>query len=123
MAQQLQLPDGRCLDYKISGAQGGFPLVWIHGTPGAYTVFPDLEAKCNTKGIKLITMSRAGYGGSTRHRGRRVVDAVPDIQCLIDHLGLQRCFIAGWSGGGKTKRSHSQQIQNKTKHLVKDPML
>lgn len=106
MPQQLQLPDGRSLDYKISGAQDGFPLVWIHGTPGAYTVFPDLETTCNSKGLKLITMSRAGYGDSTRKRGRRVIDVVPDIQRLVEHLGLKLCFVAGWSGGGTTKQSH-----------------
>ncbi|OAA41728.1 hypothetical protein NOR_05236 [Metarhizium rileyi] len=100
MAQQLQLLDGRTLDYKLTGAPDGFPLFWIHGTPGAYTVFPDLEAVCSSKGLKLITMTRAGYGGSTRQRRRSVVDIVKDIQQLAEHINAKRCFVAGWSGGG-----------------------
>jgi len=32
--------------------------------------------------------------------GRRVVDVVGDTKAVIDHLGVDRCFIAGWSGGG-----------------------
>ena len=100
MAKQFKLPDGRNIDYFLSGAKEGFPLVYIHGTPGAYTPIPSFSAACEKKGIKVITLSRAGYGGSTRNKGRRVVDAVADIQALNEHLGVEQCFVAGWSGGG-----------------------
>jgi pimeloyl-ACP methyl ester carboxylesterase len=101
MAQHFQLPDGRNIDYLVSGAQDGFPLVFIHGTPGSYRADPALAAICEKKGVKLITYSRAGYGGSSRNRGRRVVDSVADTQALLDHLGIEKCFAGGWSGGGK----------------------
>ncbi|KAK4958146.1 hypothetical protein LTR10_004571 [Elasticomyces elasticus] len=100
MAQQFQLPDGRNLDYQISGAKDGFPFVFIHGTPGAYPTLSGLKAVCEKKNVKLITFSRAGYGGSTRHRGRRVVDGVADTKALLEHLGVQQCIVGGWSGGG-----------------------
>lgn len=100
-AQVFTHPDGRKTDYLISGAQDGFPLVYIHGTPGSYTVGPKLSTTCEGKGIKLITLSRAGYGGSTRNKGRRVVDAVADIQELLEHLGVKKCIVGGKSGGGE----------------------
>ena len=100
--QVLVLPNGRKMDYLVSGADDGFPMVFIHGTPGAYLVDPTMRAACERKGIKLITMSRAGYGSSTRNKGRRVVDVVGDIQALLEHLGIDKCAVAGWSGGGKT---------------------
>lgn len=100
MAQVFTLPDGRKLDYLLSGAADGFPLVFIHGTPGAYPADPDLRTACEKKGIKLITFSRAGYGGSSRHRGRRVVDVVADIHALLEHLRVKTCIVAGRSGGG-----------------------
>jgi pimeloyl-ACP methyl ester carboxylesterase len=100
MAQQFELPDGRNIDYLVSGAKDGFPLVWIHGTPGAYITLSSLIAVCEQKGVKLITLSRPGYGGSTRKKGGQVVDTVADIQALIEHLGVERCFVGGWSGGG-----------------------
>ena len=102
MAQKLQLPDGRNLDYFVGGAKDGFPLVWIHGTPGAYTPLPPFVRSCEKKGIKLITFSRAGYGGSTRDKGTKIVDGVKDIQALNQHLGVEKCFVGGWSGGGKS---------------------
>ncbi|KAI9698574.1 MAG: hypothetical protein M1820_007464 [Bogoriella megaspora] len=100
MAQQLILPDERVVDYLISGANNGFPLLFVHGTPGSYLPVPSFASACEKKGIKILTLSRAGYGGSTRKKGRRVVDMVSDIQALLQHLGIKRCFVGGWSGGG-----------------------
>jgi hypothetical protein len=103
MAQKLQLPDGRNLDYFVGGAQDGFPLIWIHGTPGAYNPLLPFVRACEKKGVKLITFSRAGYGGSTRDKGgRSIVHAINDIRALKQHLGIERCFVGGWSGGGKS---------------------
>jgi len=100
MPQQLTLPDGRILEYQISGAEDGFPLIWHHGTPGAVTPLPNLVTVCKEKGLKFITLSRSGYGGSSRHKGRRVVDCVADTKSLQNHLGIEKCYIGGWSGGG-----------------------
>lgn len=85
----------------MSGAEHEFPLVWIHGTPGACLVSKTVETTCQRKGMKVISLSRAGYGDSTRHQGRRVVSVVADIQALTQHLDIKRCVVAGWSGGGK----------------------
>jgi pimeloyl-ACP methyl ester carboxylesterase len=85
--------------FLISGAKDGFPIVWIHGTLGSYMPVPNLEAACEEKGLKVITISRAGFGGSTRKKGRPVVDVVADLQALNEHLGVERCFVGGWSGG------------------------
>lgn len=106
MAQQFHLKDGRIIEYLISGAEDGFPFIWIHGTPGAYVVDPSLAAACKKKGVKIITHSRAGYGGSTRNKGRTIIDGVADIQALKEHLGVERCLVGGWSGGGELTFSY-----------------
>lgn len=98
----LPLSDGRSLDYFISGAEDGFPFVFLHGTPGAYLVYPALSHACAKRGLKLITPSRPGYGGSSRRQGRVVIDFVADVKALLDHLGHEKCYIGGWSGGGET---------------------
>ena len=100
MAQQLELPDGRYVDYRVYGPKDGFPLVWIHGTPGSYIPVPNVITSGEKKGVKVIALSRAGYGGSTRNRGRRIVDAVADLHALNQHLGVEKCIVGGWSGGG-----------------------
>lgn len=100
MIEKCELPDGRNVDYMISGDKDGIPLLWIHGTPGAVTPIPWLVNVCKEKGVKLITFSRSGYGGSTRHKGRRVIDAVDDVKSLLTHLNISKCLVGGWSGGG-----------------------
>ena len=96
----LTLDDGRQLDYRISGPEGGTPLVFHHGTPGSVVPWRAIERAAHTRGLRLVTFSRAGYGGSTRHRGRRVVDVVGDTAAVLDAIGATESYVAGWSGGG-----------------------
>ncbi|KAK4544873.1 hypothetical protein LTR36_003777 [Oleoguttula mirabilis] len=101
MVQHLTLADGRTVDFVVEGAEDGFPFVWFHGTPGSYkATLPSLVAICKERGLKIISLSRPGYGGSSRHAGRCVVDEVADVQALIDHLSMKQCVVGGWSGGG-----------------------
>lgn len=101
MALYMTLPDGRNLEYFVSGAIDGFPLFWIHGTPGSYVPAAGIPEVCQEKGVRCITMSRAGYSESTRKIQRRVIDCVPDIGALRDHLGIEEFIVGGWSGGCK----------------------
>ena len=41
----LDLPDGRTLEYVVTGAPAGMPLVLHHGTPGAAVVYPPVVAR------------------------------------------------------------------------------
>lgn len=104
MDQVFRLADGRQLSYSVSAATDGIPLIFFHGTPGSKAVLPAFEAQCERRGVKLITVNRAGYAGSTRHRGRHVVDVVDDMRQLTQHLNISTCLVAGWSGGGRPRR-------------------
>jgi pimeloyl-ACP methyl ester carboxylesterase len=59
-----------------------------------------MERAAHARGLRLVTTSRPGYGGSTRQAGRAVVDVVADTEAVLRHLGADRCLVAGWSGGG-----------------------
>ncbi|HUB37708.1 MAG TPA: alpha/beta hydrolase [Streptosporangiaceae bacterium] len=98
--QQVQLPDGRHLDVRVSGPADGLPLVFHHGTPGAATPVHALERAAHARGLRLVTTSRPGYGHSTRQPGRSVVDVVADTDAVLAALGADRCVTMGWSGGG-----------------------
>ncbi|HTU74022.1 MAG TPA: alpha/beta hydrolase [Trebonia sp.] len=97
---RIQLPDRRWLDLRVSGPADGVPLVFHHGTPGARTAFRAIEKAVHSRGLRLVTMSRPGYGGSTSQAGRQVVDVVADTGAVLDEIGASRCVVAGWSGGG-----------------------
>ena len=96
----LLLPDGRRLDLYVSGPDGGVPFISHHGTPGAYTPYGPLERPVHEHGMRFVSWSRPGYGASSRHRGRRVVDVVADTEAVLSAIGADRCIVAGRSGGG-----------------------
>ncbi|HEY8828079.1 MAG TPA: alpha/beta hydrolase [Jatrophihabitantaceae bacterium] len=96
----IDLPDGRFLDVDVSGPEDGFPLVFHHGTPGSVRQFRAIQRAAHDRGLRLVTYSRPGYGASTRQSGRRIVDAAADVTAVLAHLGVRRCIVAGWSGGG-----------------------
>jgi len=97
----LDTADGRRLAYEEQGDPGGLSVFVIHGTPGSRLIglHPDPE-RVRAAGLRLITYDRPGYGASTRHHGRRVVDCTPDIAAIADELRLETFAVTGSSGGG-----------------------
>ena len=96
----VPLSDGRILEAVSEGDEGGTLLIFHHGSPGAAVAFEPFDRAAAERGIRLVTMSRAGFGGSSRRPGRSVADGAADAAALADHLGAQRFLTAGWSGGG-----------------------
>ena len=99
-ALELLLPDGRSLDVFVGGPENGTPLLFHNGTPGAGLPFAPFVQTLADRGLRYVSFSRPGYGSSTRHDGRQVVDVVDDAAAVLDALGAERCYIIGWSGGG-----------------------
>ncbi len=98
--EQLTLADGRTLEFRCSGPAEGLPLLFHHGTPGSCVAIRSFDRAAHRHGLRVITASRAGYGSSSPNPGRQVADVVSDTKAIIDHLGIDRCVVAGWSGGG-----------------------
>jgi pimeloyl-ACP methyl ester carboxylesterase len=98
--QTLKLHDGRTLAFTEWGDPGGRPVVSCHGTPGCRLNRHPNQELVRSTGARVITFDRPGYGQSSRHRGRRVVDVVDDVTQLTDHLGLDEFAVVGGSGGG-----------------------
>lgn len=96
----ITLPDGRAVAYLDGGDPAGYPVLGLHGTPGCrLNRLPD-DAVYARAGVRYITTDRAGYGQSTRHRGRSVADEAADVRAVADALDLERFSVVGGSGGG-----------------------
>jgi pimeloyl-ACP methyl ester carboxylesterase len=96
----LELPDGRTLEYLVDGPADGLPLVFHHGTPSAAVPFPLMTAAAAEHGLRTVLHSRPGYAGSAPRPGRTVADDAADVAAILDALGAERFVTVGWSGGG-----------------------
>jgi pimeloyl-ACP methyl ester carboxylesterase len=94
----LTLSDGRQFEYHAAGNPDGPTVLFHHGTPGCVTTAETLFG--HRDDLYVVSYSRAGYGASARHEGRRVADVVADTRAVLDHLGRNTYVTVGWSGGG-----------------------
>lgn len=92
--------DGRSLTVREGGDPGGFPVLFIPGTPGSGLIYEPHAHDAAERGIRLFSYDRPGYGDSTRQKGRRVADCAADIEAVCDALGVERFCVWGISGGG-----------------------
>lgn len=100
MTKTVTTADGRTLAFCEWGDPSGTPVFSLHGTPGSRLGrHPDEDIYRRTS-VRLITYDRPGYGESTRHPGRIVADAAPDVATIADELGLTSFAVMGGSGGG-----------------------
>jgi pimeloyl-ACP methyl ester carboxylesterase len=98
--RDLTLADGRTLHVYEAGDQGGRAIVAINGTPSSGLIYEPHADDAATRGVRLITFDRAGYGRSDAKPGRTVADVAADVAEIADELELERFAVWGVSGGG-----------------------
>ncbi|MFB6394792.1 alpha/beta fold hydrolase [Polymorphospora lycopeni] len=97
----LTVPDGRVVEYLDGGDPSGLPVFFQPGSPNTRTIGKLWHPAAVAAGVRLISVSRPGYGGSTAIVGRPTLSAVGrDIVALATLLGLDQYAVVGSSGGG-----------------------
>ncbi len=92
----MRLPDGRNIAIEEYGRADGPVVLYFHGWPACRLeagLIPDLP-------VRLLAMDRPGYGRSTPHFGRRLLDAARDVAFVADRLKIDTFHLVGLSGGG-----------------------
>jgi pimeloyl-ACP methyl ester carboxylesterase len=92
--------DGRKLAVHEAGAADGLAVIVHHGTPSSGLLYDPWIEDAAAGGIRLIGFDRAGYGDSSRLRGRNIAAAAGDVEAIADALELDRFATWGISGGG-----------------------
>jgi pimeloyl-ACP methyl ester carboxylesterase len=100
MDSSIILKAGRRLAYSEYGDPRGKPLFLFHGVPGSRIFRPPLDELTAQKKVRLITVDRPGFGGSSFQPGRRIRDWPADVCALADALGLDRFAVCSHSAGG-----------------------
>lgn len=83
----------------LQGPEDGFPLVFHGGTPSAAAPFAFLSEAAGDCGLRTVSWSRPGYGGSSEQPGRSVADVTDDVTTVLTELGHDEFVTLGWSGG------------------------
>jgi pimeloyl-ACP methyl ester carboxylesterase len=98
-SRTIRTPDGRELCLEIAG-HGERTILVHNGTPLCRHLYGPWIEDATTRGARLISYDRPGYGGSTPQPGHTVADAAADVQAIAEDLGIERLFVWGLSGGG-----------------------
>jgi pimeloyl-ACP methyl ester carboxylesterase len=97
--QSVRAPDGRALEVRVTGPEGGTTLIAHGGTPDDGSLHSETLEEGARRGLRQVSYARPGYAGCDRQEGRSVADCAADIAAIADALGIERFHTVGWSGG------------------------
>ncbi|WP_245304282.1 alpha/beta fold hydrolase [Hoeflea olei] len=96
----LSLPDGRSIAWTWLGDPDGRPVVLCRGLPMCYLLPPDSEGQLREAGIKLLALSRPGFGNSSQHANLSPLeDNLAALRGFLDHVVKSPCIAIGLSNG------------------------
>ena len=94
----LKLSDNRDFEYLDNGVKSDQAILFLHGTPGDASAWLNWLDEINE--VRAIATSRPGYGNSQRRAGRTVASDIDNQSQVLNHLGIKKFVVIGWSGGG-----------------------
>jgi pimeloyl-ACP methyl ester carboxylesterase len=100
MEHEITTADGRTLAVQDVGDPAGKPVIVHGGTPNSRHLYGPQVVDAVTRGLRLISWDRPGYGGSTPQPGRTIADVAADASTVCTALGFERIATWGISGGG-----------------------
>jgi pimeloyl-ACP methyl ester carboxylesterase len=100
--RHVELADGRTIAVDEVGPADGPVVVFLHSSPGSRVFDPDPEVT-RRAGVRLVTIDRPGYGGSTSLEGIEPSEAggADDLAEVFAELGIEDAAVVGWSAGGR----------------------
>lgn len=98
--QTLKLSTGRTLGFAEYGDPRGTPLFYFHGWPSSRLQGELLDETGKKRGLRIIAPDRPGVGLSEFHPGRTLADWPSLMHDLAGHLGAEKFYVMGVSGGG-----------------------
>jgi pimeloyl-ACP methyl ester carboxylesterase len=109
--------DGRALEYLEVGDARGQPVVYLHGTPGTAASGALLDEAAHLQGVRLVAMSRPGYGESTT-TPPGLLSVGRDVGELADGLGFGEFAVLGASGGGPFALATAAALTTRVRHVL-----
>ncbi len=115
----LDLPNGVHLHYRDQGAQGGEPIVLVHGFAASLYDWQDWVARLSGR-YRVISLDLPGHGLTEAPKGYRprMDEMVGVVDALTTKLGVSHFVLVGNSMGGGVAWNYALQHQDKLDGLV-----
>lgn len=88
------------MGYAIWGTSSGRWVLYLHGVPGSRLSAGLAHSTAQRLGLSLLSVDRPGYGLSDNVSDASLNAWPETVRELVDHLGIERFYIVGLSGGG-----------------------
>ena len=116
MTEQYANVNGVKLCYEVFGE--GYPLFLIHGF-GAKKETWVAQRPVLSKYFKVISLDNRGAGKSERPDTEYTMEIfADDINALMQHLGIDKAHIAGWSLGGMIVQNFILKYPERVNKLI-----
>jgi pimeloyl-ACP methyl ester carboxylesterase len=113
----FRMADGRALEYLEVGDPRGQAVVYLHGTPGTAGSAALLHAAALRQRVRLLAISRPGYGESTT-TPPGLVSVGRDVGELADGVGVGEFTVFGASGGGPFALATAAALPTRVRHVL-----
>ncbi|MCH8247701.1 MAG: alpha/beta hydrolase [Bacteroidetes bacterium] len=114
----IQTPNVR-MHYLDRGPNTGTPLIWA---PGTYSSAHELDWVADelvSAGLRIITIDYYGHGLTPLpDHPVSVYHVADDMAFLLDHLGIERALVGGWSRGGTIAAAFYDSFPEHTMALI-----
>ena len=98
--QTIQLSDGRTVGFAEYGPKKGSPVLYFSGGNSSRLEGMWFDESAYRNSVRLIVPDRPGFGLSSFHPNRQLLDWPNDVVELADTLGIGMFSVFGLSGGG-----------------------
>lgn len=104
--------------FTDSGGDGE-PVVFVHAATGSSRVWEYQRAAFTSRGYRVITYDRRGYGRSVADpSGPQPGTGADDLNGLMDHLKIERFHLVGTAAGGIVAWDYALSFPKRLRSLV-----
>ncbi len=121
----LDVGDGQSLYWEVCGNPSGKAAVVLHGGPGSGCT-PSMRSLFDPLRYRTVLFDQRGAGRSRPHASDPAVDLsvnttdhlVADIECLREHLAVDRWLVQGASWGSTLALTYAQSFPERVSEIV-----
>jgi proline iminopeptidase len=121
----LDVGDGNRVYWEACGNPDGKPALVVHGGPGSGRS-PNSRRAFDPARYRIVLFDQRGCGRSTPHASDPATDMsvnttehlLADMECLREHLGIERWLLQGGSWGSTLSLAYAERHPQRVSEIV-----